>query len=505
MSDDLDLAQITAVGDRRFTVRLLELLERADDSADLDPLVGALRAVRDSRAVDRLWALIQDEARPARLRRAAADALFDDLVTPSPAWIRSAFAAGGVLRDVAVRWSDQAFAAEFLAWLSEPGRDVQDAGSTDWDGRYSAGFAELRARWITAPDPDRRLFAVEEAYWNEPHDLLPALCRALVDPDPEVATEAARALVYQPSVQAFQALCVVRRSDEAHAEIDAARAEMGPDLVGWPPDRAVGDGGAWLARWLAPIADRLPIATGLAPPAAPPTTSKGVPPDLAALAARLDEPDAETMAELLRHTVWVPPADIAAVPVRDRIRWIRRFIEHPDPVVRQAGGRWCGIWQDADALTALAGDPHVGVQKFAVYALRELPPHAPLAELAWSAVLRPGTANAAMYEAIESWFHHAPADPTRVERLVGLRSSASLAARCRALDLLTDLGALDRIDPCWTPRPGESVADVCAWLRACRAVGRPVEVPAETWALDNLWVQLELVDGLTAGCWTSPA
>lgn len=502
--DPLDLRAIIEDGSRSATPALLEMLGHLDEADEWEDLRAALVAVKDPRSVEPLKAMALDRDRVDVQRRIAAEVLVGEALVPAGGrWAREAWQQGPPIQEVASGALSGAMAGEVLQFFAVPDRVHWIPRTTDWDGVRSEEFAAAWEHLLSSPAPRARQAAVDAVLWNEPYCLAASLRSCLEDPDDGVVDLAAQALEYFPSVDTLLAL-------DAHDDRwrSVFTGSGGPaEWVRWSLDAPVRLASGTTAEehirgWISPVVHLLRSevdqedddeeAVGPGPSSPRPTT-----PLDPRLEQWLDNPDAPAIP---LHDAMGHKTDVMGVAAGDRRRWARRFVDHPDPVVRSSSARWLAEWCDADALLALAADPIYWVRKSAIYHLGAQERSEAVARIGWGAATDPNGTGAGRSEAVATWFTHAAVE-TRGEGLRELRQAEFLSVRCKSLELLGSSRDLGGVAPTWVPRRGESLAEVLYWFRACVAAGWETEPPAETWGLDDAHIKEALVRGVRSGAW----
>lgn len=295
-----------------------------------------------------------------------------------------------------------------------------------------------------------RVDALLDAYWSECWEALPMIIEALGDADGEVVNQAVWALEHYPGVATALALRnadwrrhYTRDDDPLETALENLK-ERWSEAVGTPAE-------AHIRQWLEPIAD------------------------LVDLSHQQPRPRTENKASVLTVT--------------------QQHLEQCQ--------RWIADHGGVGGVLRLMHDESNEDHDMAVYCAVHLPKDPQIARAAFQVLQRDEVANSQRREAFATWLAHTEPDQA-IGRIRNLREHENLAVRCAALHELGSMGQLQDIAPTWTPRPGDSVAEVVSWLDACTASGWVVQPPKATWLMDSAWVKRSLIRGMVDGNWGAP-
>jgi hypothetical protein len=303
---------------------------------------------------------------------------------------------------------------------------------------------------LSAPEADVRAAAADVFFFDESICAQAALIHATADTDDTVVVNALRSLQHYRTGAAVRATHALREHPNPAIQTAAtdAYAEQRHDLLSALCRNHLDSqrGYERLRRWLDPVWNLLAFTHDELHP--PPSTWVPSPPRPAISVAQVKQflraahdpgtPKQELCA-LLHHHDWTSCSAEQQAALRPV------WFQHPDVLVRESGARILTAWQDRAGVVQLAQDAAFTVRKTAIYHLQQFAPDLDLARIAWTHLLA-NPLGVTAFEALETYMHHA--DPHEaIPRLFGLAQDdqSEHNLRGQAVSHLAYLGARNEI------------------------------------------------------------
>lgn len=365
--------------DRSYTLRLLDVvLEPGGEVAGAAwaDALESLRGLEDYRTVAPLRRFVEDGRHPAELRHEVSRTLAGFDLTSTSAERRGWWASQDeVLRAHAMRLMGRTEAEIVNAVATDATHPLQAiaVSALEW-GFEESEFQDAKIAALDSPRADVRLAGVYAVSWDEPLAAEPKLRQLLTDSDSQVATAAAYALQYYPSLATL--VCLRGYDAQMHGKDFAQQLAESIDFI-------EGTIEAELLRSNPPAQERLrdwidaisyqPDESSTSQPRAPSeTTKRSQSLKLEANPQPLDEILDTTTGPFLEKARALRAVDWESVPDRERADVARRLVEHPDPEVRIIATVPLARWNHGRALVELLDDEHAGVRKTAMYSLGQV-------------------------------------------------------------------------------------------------------------------------------------
>lgn len=486
MELDGELERVADRQDRSATFELIGKLA--------DPSVGGLERERvgyvlgrlgDPRAVARLIGIGHDRERSAEVRQAALQVLESAGMCPEGADLRAWWNTGDdLVRACVLRQADRGEADLLEPVARDPHHLLHRHALTGLEFRFEEPrWQQYKIQGLDHPDPEVRRTAADILCWDEPVAAEPALHRAAVDSDTDVACAAIDTLRYYRSRATLRLLHEIAQGDGERAS--AAQDSKDDMLVDFEGEQLR------IRDWIAPVADLLGPPELDTPPssgASTPSQPKPSAPPAAEIFAGYSDLDGPWAAKLdaLRNYDWT------GVPAAERPGLAAFLSSHPDQEVRDLCCPILSSWHQVDPLLALAHDPELGVRKSAVYYLRFVPRSDEIATLTWDLVASGKVASTSGYEALATCAAHTPPGDLD-DRLIELaRTDLREDIRVEAISQLGD--HLAPLLPLLSEPPLMTWGAHIRLLNACAKSGLHPPIASELRAVDNLDLAATLAD-----------
>ncbi|MEV6561591.1 HEAT repeat domain-containing protein [Nocardia sp. NPDC051756] len=481
-----ELERVAEQQDRSATFELVrKLADPGVGGLEREQIGDVLGRLGDPRAVTRLTEIGHDRDRPAEVRLAALRVLERAGMCPEGADLRAWWNTGDdLIRACVLRQAERGEADLLEPVLRDPHHLLHRHALAGIEfGFEEPRWQQYKIQGLDHPDPAVRWTAADVLCWDEPIAAEPALHRAAVDSDTDVACSAIDTLRYYFSRATLRLLHEIAQGDDERA---IAAKDSRDDLRGDFESEQLR-----IPQWIAPVADLLAppvLDTPPSPgPSQPSRPGPSVPPtaELFAMYSDLDGPWAAKLDALRRY-------DWTTVPAVDRPGLAIFLSGHPDQEVRALCCPILSTWHEADRLFALAHDPESGVRKAAVYYLRFVPRSSEIATLTWDLVASGEIASTRGYEALATCAAHTP--PGELDdRLIELaRTDLRENIRVEAVSQLGD--HLDALLPLLSEPPLVTWGVHIRLLDACAKSGLHPFAAGALREVDNLHLAAALAD-----------
>lgn len=255
MWDDL-----TGIGERQDRSATFALIDALADPGIAEPLreriTATLGRLADPRAVEPLTGIGLDRTRPVDVRRAALAVLEDTAMCPEGEALRRWWHIGDeTVRACVLRQAERGEADLLAPIVGDRNHPLHRHALTGIAfGFEEPHWQEAKIRGLEHPDPAIRTTAAEVLRWDEPVAATPALHRAAIDHDTEVAVTAVDTLRYYRTRATLRLLDDIGRGG---GETAATARSSARELRYHPRVRGAGDlRGAYGARRPGRPADR---------------------------------------------------------------------------------------------------------------------------------------------------------------------------------------------------------------------------------------------------------